>query len=140
MKFRIDFVTNSSSSSFILAKKEKLTEKQREEIINFIEETMFGEKIATNKEELDRYFKKNHGEDYSNFQIGMENETPYERYCWVNRYKKALKALENGLIIYSGWVSFEDGDEYADILSMLWEKMEEVDNKSFISIDTKLEY
>lgn len=37
MKVRMDFVTNSSSSSFILARTSKLNEKQKEEILKYVE-------------------------------------------------------------------------------------------------------
>ena len=47
MKVRMDFVTNSSSSSFILARTSKLNEKQKEEILQYVEKTFLGNSILT---------------------------------------------------------------------------------------------
>ena len=47
MKVRTDFVTNSSSNSFILARKGELTEKQKDAIIQFVENEILGKKMLT---------------------------------------------------------------------------------------------
>ncbi len=46
MKVRNDFVTNSSSS-FILARKPGVNDKQKEAIIQYVENHLFGEEILS---------------------------------------------------------------------------------------------
>ena len=83
MKYRNDFVTNSSSSSFIIAKKKELTKKQKEAILEYIENESFGNETAETKEELDKFFMKNYREDYSDFTF--ENQEKYKK---ANNKKK----------------------------------------------------
>ena len=45
MKIRTDFVANSSSSSFILARKGALTEQQKAAIIAYVEENLLGQRV-----------------------------------------------------------------------------------------------
>ncbi|MDE5781441.1 MAG: hypothetical protein K2I03_08185 [Lachnospiraceae bacterium] len=120
MKIRTDFVTNSSSSSFIIARKEELTDKQKEAVIDYVVNNMLGEKVPGNKDDIDKMLEEMYiDEDYK------------EDIC---------KAMENGLSIYQGYVSFEEPDEIGYLMEGLWKALEEADGNNFVGIDTDLEY
>lgn len=121
MKFRRDFVTNSSSSSFVVARKGKFSEKQKKAFLRHVESLMLGEVLlepGAGNEEIEKAIEDN---------------------CYDYCKKEILEALKKGETVYHGSVSFEpDSYGIADFLNELWEAAEE--NGSFTAIDTDLSY
>lgn len=124
MKIRTDYVTNSSSSSFILARKEELSENLKEIIITFVLDEMMGEKLlspGSAEEEIQRVFDENYIDD--------------------GKQQEIREALKEGKTIYGGCIDFECCDyNYAELFENLWEKMDEAGDKSFDVIDGDLSY
>lgn len=127
MKVRMDFVTNSSSSSFILARTSKLNEKQKEEILKYVEKTFLGKALLTpdsTEEEIQKVFQ-------DDWQFIDEEE----------RQMAVRKALKQGKTIYDGCVDYEQSDyEYASIFEEIWEILEENGDGNFEAINDDLSY
>lgn len=124
MKLRTDFVSNSSSSSFILAKKGELSDKQKAAIIRYVEETMMGRPLPLIEE----------GEKLEDYCDRIE--------CWISGDVEELRRLQQeGMTLYGGIVTFEGDDHYSRVFQEIWDIMEkEDDGSNFKQIDTDLMY
>ena len=131
MKIRIDFVTNSSSSSFILARKGEITEEQKNAVMDYIVKKMLGEKILASDD-----VKSNEAE--LDAKVAKLAETDY----WVGEMQDEIKeALKSGKDIYMGTVDHERADGYyCDLFEDIWRILEKNSNGNFEAIQDDLSY
>lgn len=124
MKLRMDFVTNSSSSSFILARNEQLNEKQKKKILEYVEKTFLGEKILTPKNSEE------------------EIQKVIDDYYFNDEEESAIRhALQAGKTVYSDSVYFDESIyDVSSFFEDIWEIMSENDNGDFEAIDDDLSY
>lgn len=126
MKVRMDFVTNSSSSSFILARKLEMNEKQKEEILKYVERNFLGKPMLT-PESTEAEIQKIFDEEWE-----FRN---------ADTQLKVREMLREGKSVCSGYVCFEECEyDYASVFGEIWEIMEENGEGNFVEIDGDLSY
>lgn len=148
MKIRTDFVTNSSSSSYVVARKGELTEKQKNLIIDYVIKECFREKLEISVEEIDTYLKlmaeveKSGGRCKEMYEC---KSCPGARLCDMNYRDYELRSIRDALVkgmdVYTGIVSFECNEgNNANMMEKVWDILEKNNNGNFIGIVTDLSY
>lgn len=133
MKYRTDFVTNSSSSSFVIAIKnenDKLPTDIEEILLEWAKNQILkGEKIST-IEELNEYFC----EEYSWKHMTLEELLNDDIFASED-YENYKKLIEEGFCIYKKWIPCEGQDEHLDMYEEALDLLEESKNYKGLEID-----
>jgi len=109
MKTRQGFVSNSSSSSFIVAF-DKTNDAGKCQLTLEVDMSKYGTRLSS-KEELDDYIIGEYGTRGITIEKVLEDDW-YDR----DRYNKMLEAINAGKVIFAGWASYNETDDPIEMM------------------------
>lgn len=136
MKYRNSFVTNSSSSSYIIAVKKEngeLPKDIQEKLVEWAKNEIFnGNKIST-MEELEKFIIEEYGYSNKSLEELIKEDEDVE-----GIYENLKEKIQNGFVVYKNWISCEGQDEHLDMIHRAFNELEK--SKNFDGIDTDMYY
>jgi hypothetical protein len=136
MKIRRGFVTNSSSSSYIIGVKEEngtTTKEFDEQLLKWAKNLIFNKDAfkITSIEELNKFFLDSY-KDYNDETIEHLLDNAY---YLQDKYNKSKQALEKGFVVYACEMFSDCGEDPIDKYNEAFKQLEQCDDFQKIHVE-----